>query len=143
MQFFHYNYLAKFRNIPGIVYIIPGQKYPKLVIDENEYAVYLKHDDKTRWRCNDVIYMLPGGRKHPRIAVDGFEYIVHRKGPNKTRWRCMYEFKKCTSFIYTYGNNVIVKNAHNHSCGNTAKIINTGIPKQVTIIRCVDPQKLQ
>ncbi|XP_056644046.1 modifier of mdg4-like isoform X34 [Diorhabda carinulata] len=36
----------------GIVYIIPGTKHPKLVVDDNEYSVYLKHEDRTRWRCS-------------------------------------------------------------------------------------------
>ncbi|XP_018573626.1 protein tramtrack, beta isoform isoform X43 [Anoplophora glabripennis] len=36
----------------GVIYIVPGNKNPKIIIDYNDYSVYLKQNDKTRWRCN-------------------------------------------------------------------------------------------
>ncbi|XP_023014981.1 uncharacterized protein isoform X38 [Leptinotarsa decemlineata] len=36
----------------GVIHIIPGLKHPKLIIDGDEYSVYLKHEDRTRWRCS-------------------------------------------------------------------------------------------
>lgn len=34
------------------IYVIPGTKNPKLIIDQNEYSVHEKLEGKTRWRCN-------------------------------------------------------------------------------------------
>lgn len=83
----------------------------------------------------DVIFVLPG-RKHPRIEVDGFEYNVHKTKAHKTRWRCMNESKtKCTSVVYTFGNTVIVKKAHNHEQKNTTDTSKVGVPKYVKIVR--------
>ncbi|KAG5900268.1 hypothetical protein JTB14_000795 [Gonioctena quinquepunctata] len=35
------------------IHIIPGTKYPKLLVDNNEYTIYSRCDKRTRWRCTN------------------------------------------------------------------------------------------
>ncbi|XP_023014985.1 uncharacterized protein isoform X42 [Leptinotarsa decemlineata] len=35
----------------GFISIIPGTKYPKLIVDNHEYTIYSRCDKRTRWRC--------------------------------------------------------------------------------------------
>ncbi|XP_045468584.1 modifier of mdg4-like isoform X15 [Harmonia axyridis] len=36
----------------GIIYVIPGIKNPKLVVNDNVFVVYYKTMESTRWRCS-------------------------------------------------------------------------------------------
>ncbi|XP_023014983.1 uncharacterized protein isoform X40 [Leptinotarsa decemlineata] len=36
-----------------IIYVVPGPRQPKLIIDKYLYSVYVKYDNKTRWRCRE------------------------------------------------------------------------------------------
>nr|CAI5867288.1 unnamed protein product [Callosobruchus analis] len=71
-----------------IVYITPGTKNPKLIVECNDYSVYLKQNDKTRWRCNayfktkckatlltygKVVRMNHQHNHYPMLAKGGFD----------------------------------------------------------------------
>nr|CAH7732201.1 unnamed protein product [Callosobruchus chinensis] len=61
-----------------------------------------------------IIYICKG-RKYPRLILDSYEYNCHIKEANRTRWRCKDQNKtKCSASLYTSGNEVRVKNHHNH-----------------------------
>ncbi|RZC39653.1 FLYWCH domain containing protein [Asbolus verrucosus] len=35
----------------GVIYVIPGNKNPKLLLDDCDFVINQKGDKKTRWRC--------------------------------------------------------------------------------------------
>ncbi|CAH1381106.1 unnamed protein product, partial [Tenebrio molitor] len=35
----------------GLIYVIPGRKNPKLVLDHNEFVINRKFKNRTTWRC--------------------------------------------------------------------------------------------
>ena len=37
--------------IPGIIYVTKGKKYPKIILENDEYQIYQKDHNRTRWRC--------------------------------------------------------------------------------------------
>ncbi|XP_076252170.1 uncharacterized protein LOC143191191 isoform X44 [Rhynchophorus ferrugineus] len=36
----------------GYIYVVPGTRNPILILDYNEYTIYSKENNKTRWRCS-------------------------------------------------------------------------------------------
>nr|CAH7732203.1 unnamed protein product [Callosobruchus chinensis] len=114
----------------GIVYITPGTKNPKLIVECNDYSVYLKQNDKTRWRCNayfktkckatlltygKVVRMNHQHNHYPMLATGGFDRSYPQREEKRTRWRCTNVNKtKCNAVCYTYGNTVILRRRHNH-----------------------------
>ncbi|CAG9764329.1 unnamed protein product [Ceutorhynchus assimilis] len=36
----------------GMIYVVSGTRNPILILDENEYTIYSKRHDNTRWRCS-------------------------------------------------------------------------------------------
>ncbi|KAG5900265.1 hypothetical protein JTB14_000792 [Gonioctena quinquepunctata] len=41
------------KTISDIIFILPGRKYPRIVIDDYEFNVHKKEANKTRWRCTN------------------------------------------------------------------------------------------
>jgi hypothetical protein len=35
----------------GVIHFVKGHKYPKLILDNNEFIVHQKGSSRTRWRC--------------------------------------------------------------------------------------------
>ncbi|XP_063907094.1 modifier of mdg4-like isoform X32 [Zophobas morio] len=35
----------------GIIYVTKGKKYPKIILENDEYQIYQKDHNRTRWRC--------------------------------------------------------------------------------------------
>lgn len=46
------NYFDTMTSFLGTIYVVPGTRNPILILDCNEYTIYSKQNDKTRWRCS-------------------------------------------------------------------------------------------
>nr|CAH7732202.1 unnamed protein product [Callosobruchus chinensis] len=34
-----------------LIYVLQGRKYPRILVDQHEYNVHKKEENRTRWRC--------------------------------------------------------------------------------------------
>ncbi|KAL3277332.1 hypothetical protein HHI36_012683 [Cryptolaemus montrouzieri] len=107
----------------GRIFVVPGRKHPKIIVDEDEYELHGNYKTKTMWRCthyhksrcraNATTFgkMLkkqnehnheptrPGlihvipGKKYPKIILNMDEYEKTGSRNHGNLWRCTQYYK--------------------------------------------------
>ncbi|XP_072393839.1 uncharacterized protein [Diabrotica undecimpunctata] len=72
-----------------LIFVLPGRKYPRIIVDEYEYNVHKKEENKTRWRCTNesrtkctaTLYtfghtvIMKRSHNHPKSRIDSLNKI--------------------------------------------------------------------